>query len=479
MPSQLWTERYFPGNLTEFIGNTDIVEKIVAWANEWKKGKKGKPLLLYGPTGTGKTALAYLIARINNWDIFELNASDFRTKEIIERIVSGAALNASFSGQLRLILLDEIDGLQARDKGGAGAVLAVLKEAQNPVILTANDIYSNRKLAPIKAYCQQLQFKRVNYLSIAKRLKEILELEKVSFDPEAITLLSKNCSGDIRSALIDLQTLSMKGRIEMKDIESLSYREREEDVFKILRKIFTAKEFSEARNPRFSSEISDELLERWIEENIPRHFTEPNDTANAFERLSKADIFNGRIMRRQHYGFLRYSSDLMTVGVSLSKSKDYPGFIMYQFPKLLSSLSKSSGIRATKKGLAEKLSEKIHSSTHEIIGEDLPFIKILFRNKNEAVEFSAQFDLSEEEIAFLLGTKPETKKVKELYEKAQEKKNKIISGKRRAFSGITEFELKRIEETKKIEGEAEESAEEKKETIEEEKQTSLKGFPGK
>lgn len=459
MPSELWTEKYFPRNLTEFIGNTDLVEKAIAWSREWKQGKKKKPLLFFGPTGIGKTALAYLIARINSWGIFELNASDSRTKEIIEKVAGAAAFNASFSGELRLVLLDEVDGLQRQDRGGVGAITGIIRESNNPIILTANDIYADRKLLPLRSYCELMQFKRINYLSIAKRLREILEEEKIEFNPEAVTLLAKNSKGDFRSVLIDLQTLSLKGRIEIKGVEELGGREREEDIFKILRKTFTADNFADARNARFSADISTELLERWIEENIPRHFTFPEDTANAFERLSKADIFNGRIMKRQHYGFLRYSSDLMTAGVSLSRKKDYPGFVMYQFPKLLSMLSRTASSRRMRKELTEKMSEKIHSSSREILAEDFPFLKIILQNNKEfLIQFSAQFDLSTEEIAFLIGSKAETKKVKEIHEKAIEEKKKIISTKRRPLEGLDEYMAKRIEKTDK-EGKREEEKE--------------------
>ena len=169
---ELWTDKYFPKSLSEFIGNSEIVKALDSWANEWNSGKQGKPLLLYGQTGSGKTALAHLIARINGWQVFELNASDFRTKEIIERLAGAAALNASFTGKPRLVLLDEIDGLQSSDKGGAAAIVNVLKQSQNPVVLTANEIYSEKKLALIGAVCTVIEFQKFDYLSIDSYVKK-------------------------------------------------------------------------------------------------------------------------------------------------------------------------------------------------------------------------------------------------------------------------------------------------------------------
>ncbi|GAI92250.1 unnamed protein product, partial [marine sediment metagenome] len=157
---QLFPEKYFPKDFHEFIGNPEVVGRVNQWAQLWQQGKKQKPLLLYGSTGTGKTCLALLVAKQFNWQVFELNASDFRTKDSIERLAGAAAQGASFSNSFRLVLLDEVDGLQAVDRGGAGAIVKILKEAQNPVILTANNIYGDQKLAPIRQACDLVQFRR-------------------------------------------------------------------------------------------------------------------------------------------------------------------------------------------------------------------------------------------------------------------------------------------------------------------------------
>ena len=144
--SQLWTDKFAPQNFADFVGNVEIVEETRKWASVWNEGKKGKPLLFFGPTGTGKTQLAFLIAKEFDWELFELNASDFRSKDVIDRVVGIASQGASLYGKKRLILLDEVDGLQARDRGGAAAIAKIIKESSNPVILTANDIYKDQNL---------------------------------------------------------------------------------------------------------------------------------------------------------------------------------------------------------------------------------------------------------------------------------------------------------------------------------------------
>ena len=219
--ADLFTNKYFPSSFEEFIGNPEIVDSVKKWAVDWENGKIGKPLLFFGPPGCGKTCLALLSAKVFGWELFELNASDFRTKDIVERLAGTASQSRSFSGKHRLILLDEVDGLQSQDRGGAGAIVKILKESKNPVVLTANSIYSDQKLLPVREACQLMHFKKINYLSIAKKLKEICSKEGIEFEEDAVKELAKSCSGDFRAALLDLQSISFGGKISKQELNSV------------------------------------------------------------------------------------------------------------------------------------------------------------------------------------------------------------------------------------------------------------------
>jgi replication factor C large subunit len=420
--SELFSDKYFPKNFDEFIGNVEIVEKALKWADNWNNGKEEKPLFFFGPPGIGKTALAYLIAKEKSWQIFEMNSSDLRNKDVIEKVVSSATGNASLFGTKRLILIDEIDSLQAVDRGGAAAINALLKVAKNPMILTANDLYSDKKLVPFRTSTTTLEFKKINYLSIAKRLREIADKEEIKYDEEAVKLLAKNSGGDFRSTLLDLQSLSPE--IKIKEVEELYPRQRKEKIFPVMTKIFKGHNMWEIKDMADNAEVSNDLLMRWIEENIPRQYDE-EDTAKAFSRLSRADIFQGRIFRRQHYSFLKYLYFLSTVGVSLARSKDYSGWKPFQFPTLLSSLSKSTSTRSLRKEISKKIGEKTHCSIRDGM-QDIPFIQILMENKELTASLVNYFEFEDKEIAFLMNTKATTKKVQKVMEEAQQlEKQKI------------------------------------------------------
>jgi len=469
--SMQWTQKFSPKDWSEFLGNSEAVKKVLAWSHAWDNGKPQKPLLIHGMPGNGKTTLAILAAKTKNWQLFELNASDFRTKETIEKFAGAATQGASFSGKPRLVLLDEVDGLQRADRGGAGAISKILRETKNPVILTANNIYSNQKLAPIRAQCDLVPLKKINYLSVAKRLRELLTGEGIEFDKEAIEMLAKGSGGDFRSALLDSQTLAMKGSISIDDVKSMGYRERGENVFNTMKTLFRAKDFKEARSARWKSEIDDSLLIRWVEENIPVEF-DAMDTASAFDFFSRGDVFEGRIFNRQHYGFRRYSYDLMTTCALLSREKDYHGWTQYKFPQLLRKLSSSRSARALRKSISQKIGKVVNSSARAVMKYELPLIQEMFADKEKAARLTAQFGFDEKEVAFLMNTKPERKKVQSALEQAELVRENYILEKQ-GKPAIQELKKEEPKPEKKVK---EKPVEEKKKPEKEEgKQTTLFG----
>ncbi len=418
----MWTDKHAPRSLIEMVGNPDHMTEIRLWASSWKQGTPQKPLLLVGSPGTGKTLAAYVAAKEFGFSLVEFNASDTRNKETIEKVVSAAALNASFSGDLRLVLLDEVDGLQgSKDKGGLPAMLSVLKSARNPVILTANDVYSDSRIAGIRSFCKMLSFKKIPSPSIAKRLREICEKENIDYDALSLNELAKNSSGDLRAAVLDLESIVRSSRkITLEDVQNSGYRERQDNVFNTIRTIFVSSSFNEIRRARASVEVDHSLFKKWVEENIPRQFPMTRSLAPALDTLSRADVFDGRIFRRQHYGFLKYSGDL-SASVGLVAPERAHGFISYQFPSILKRLSLMKG--SSKRSVVEKIQEHVFGSRPRIT-QELVFYSALLSNDALAPSLISLFEFEDADVAFLLQTTPTSAKVKRLMEAAAALKEK-------------------------------------------------------
>ena len=67
----------------------------------------------------------------------------------------------------------------------------------------------------------------------------------------------------------------------------------------------------------------------WIDENLPREYKDPKSLARAYDALSKADVFRGRIRRWQHWRFLVYIRAYLTAGVAVSKDEKYKKMVQY------------------------------------------------------------------------------------------------------------------------------------------------------
>ena len=380
--SGLWTNKYRPTNFMQFLGNDEIVERIKEWAAKWERGKRQKPLLLYGPPGCGKTTLAYILAKEMDWEIVETNASDARSKKKLEENIGPAAGATTLSGGRRLVVVDEVDGIDTKsDRGAVSAMMVMISESTQPMILLANDPYG-KKIKEFKAVAEFIEMKPVDKRSMAKFLKFVTSSEEMEADNLLIKDVVDKENGDVRSALIDLQNTASHDR------------DRGIDVFKGMAHLFKATDFKTAKKSADEMDLDVDILFLWIDENIPREYETPEDIYRAFEALSRADIFEGRIFRRQNWKLRKFSMDLATAGVALAKKEKYVKFTNYQFPRILSRMKAIQMKRAMLKKICGKIASRTHVSSG-FVRQNLFFIAPI------AIRNPQFFEFDDEELDFL------------------------------------------------------------------------------
>ena len=387
-----------PQSIASLIGNPTAFSHAREWAKKWAEGNAQKPLFVYGPTGVGKTALAHALASEFGWEIFEFNASSFRDEEAVTGLLANAASTGSLFGRTRLILVDDADSLSGNaDRGGAGAIAKVLESPSQPVIVTATDIY-RKKLSTIKTRCTVLELHRLHPSSIAALVKREAARKGISLAPEAAESIAKSVGGDARAALNDLAAGNFSAN-----------RDREKNIFEVVRTIMKSVKYSEARQAAFSSEVEHDTLKLWIAENIPAEYKSPFEVSEAYNSLSRADIFDGRIKRAQYWGYLRYSGDLMSSGVALAKSAPNTGYTPTSFPSYIRAMGASRGSRALRKSTLSKIARACHCSISQA-QYYLPQIREAV--KTDAQPLVHEFGFDEDEIAFLSDTSGKMAKAK-------------------------------------------------------------------
>ncbi len=390
--------------------NTGIVLEGI---KNWKKGSK--PLLLHGSSGTGKTATVQTIAQELEYEFIELNASEDRTGDKIKEKALTAATQASLFGTKKIILLDEIDGLYGRkDRGALPAVSEVFRKSIYPVLLTAGDAYS-QKLRPIRDKCLLVKFNKTNYRSISNLLGRIAEKEGIKTEKEVLDAIALRAGGDIRAAIIDLETAGKgKGKLEKKDLEVLSSRDSTMGIHETLRVIFKTMSLASALEVSRSTDKTPDEVMLWVSHNLPLEY-KGEELAKAYSVLSRADVFRGRIRRKQYWRFLAYQTQLQTAGVALAKKEKPSGFVQYQVPDLLFRMSASKKARSIRESVAGKIGKHTHSSRNRVKNADLGFIRQIFANsKEQARKISREIGLEAEEVAFILSKKDTDRVVKEI-----------------------------------------------------------------
>lgn len=440
-----WIIKYRPRTTAEVVGQDDAKRQFIEWIEKWKNGiPDKKACLLHGPAGCGKTSLVEAVAREYSMELVEMNASDFRDKNSIERIARVAASQASlFSPRGKIILLDEVDGLSnVADKGALEAIIDLINNTRNPIVLTANNPWSPQ-LRPLRDYCLMVQFKRLTKTQIVSVLKRICEKEGLKYEVEALNLIAQRSEGDLRSAINDLQMIAQGFReVKVKFAEALvAYRSREYTPFEALRKMFWSKTAWQAKEAFSSTDLDYEMMIEWINENLPYQYEDLEDLWRAYESLSRSSVYLGRIVRSGSWDLLSYAIESSSIGVVYARKKDKKfKFVKYSFPKRIMELSKSRRAREVREDLASIIGSRILTSKAKVKTEVLPYLQVIFRSNPEyAAKISLAYELSEEQVKFLAGDRSaevvrELNKLKRLKARATRRAEKIESERERQTS---------------------------------------------
>lgn len=281
---ELWTTKYAPTSTSMICGNKAAVEKIQNWLRNWhnnakadfkKAGKDGsgvyRAVMIHGPPGIGKTTAAHLVAKLEGFDIVETNASDTRSKKLVEASTLGVldttSLQGYFAGQGKqvegekkklVLIMDEVDGMSAGDRGGVGAVAAIVKKTRIPIILVCNE-RRLPKMKPFDFITYDVPFRRPTAEQIRARLSTICFREGLKIPPPVLDGLIEGTHADIRQVINMLSTAKL-------DQKSLNYEEGKQmskawekhiilKPWDIVSKILSAQMFS----PSSTSTLNDKI----------------------------------------------------------------------------------------------------------------------------------------------------------------------------------------------------------------------------
>jgi replication factor C large subunit len=313
----MWSEKYRFKNIEQFIGNEQSRSDVLRWIKNWIKGTK--PLIIIGPQGTGKTSFVTSLASFFNYDLIELNASDFRNKSNLESIINPLLSNNSILGKKLLLFLDEVDGISGRDdSGGLNFLISTLKNSNIPIIMAANS--KNSRIKEIIKNSKMVEFYPLSPFSSYLLLQNLLTVEGISLELDQKLVLIEKSNGDIRS-LLNLVQSKLQG-----DYESLQNNSKVLSVEDCVNLFFSTETVSQLKrvliqsdilylSPKFGSTPEERMRDivYALFSSIVANEKKISlvDIAKVLDALSQFDLYVNKIYKNREWHLLRYANDML------------------------------------------------------------------------------------------------------------------------------------------------------------------------
>lgn len=210
--------KFRPDNFNDVKGQDHIVTTL---KNQIKSGRIGHAYLFTGTRGTGKTTVAKLFAKAVNCEhphdgnpcnecrtckgiisgtsmnVIEIDAASNNGVENVREIVDEVRYSPT-EGKYKVYIIDEVHMLSA---GAFNALLKTIEEPPSYVIFILATTEVHKIPVTILSRCQRYDFKRISIDTIANRLRELMDIEKIEIEDKALRYIARVADGSLRDAL--------------------------------------------------------------------------------------------------------------------------------------------------------------------------------------------------------------------------------------------------------------------------------------
>lgn len=199
-----WAVKHRPSSFSEMVGNPLSLQVLHSLSSGGHSVPSG--FLFSGPSGTGKTTAARLLAYSLCQDVIEIDAASARGIDTVRDIVS--SLRYVTSGSYRVVILDEAHNLTS------SAFDALLKTLEEPPVGSVFILVTTSPhLIPdtVRSRLFEFEFPRVSETLIASRLQEVALAEEFSVSEELLDEIARKASGSVRAGLMFLEKCFLAG----------------------------------------------------------------------------------------------------------------------------------------------------------------------------------------------------------------------------------------------------------------------------
>lgn len=422
--TELWVDKYKPADSSQLVANPKAIKDLKSWLETWKskflygdghswklkdRGEKDyAAALLVGAPGIGKTTAAHIVCKELGFEPHEFNASDIRNKGGVQMLAETVMVANTISKYLsvsenkqddfgrgkkkkkvtnsypegQVLIMDEVDGMSAGDRGGSQELIKMIKTSRVPIICIANDD-STPNMRSLAGSCFKIRFRRPMVAQVSKRLMEIARREGFRhLQDQTVNKLAEGCNGDIRQMINLLQTWRTSstslsfGQVKQR-LESEGKTVIQRSIFELAKGFFTpgvdrSQNSLISRTDNFFADS--DIMPLFIQENYINTVAASsslNHLADAAESIAEGDLCNSLVRQGQRW-------DLMPATAVMSAI--LPGSILAgglgqqpQFPSYLGNLSKGNKWKRIVQGLEMKV-KAVHTTTGSVRGFRLDYI---------------------------------------------------------------------------------------------------------
>ena len=259
---ELWTEKYRPSTLTDYVFRDDAQRKQV---QGWVDSKTIPHLLFSGAPGTGKTTLAKVLINmldIDEYDVLEINASRENSVENVRDKITNFVQTMPF-GEFKVVLLDEADYISPNGQAALRGVMETYASSSR-FILTCN--YPNKVIPALHSRCQGFHIEKIDHTEFTARIATVCVEEGVEIDIDTLDSYVKATYPDLRKCLNLCQMNTIDGALVKPnegDSATADYKLAVVDLFKQGKILEARKMLCSQVRP----EEMDELF-RWMYDNL-------------------------------------------------------------------------------------------------------------------------------------------------------------------------------------------------------------------
>ncbi len=323
----MFTVKYRPKRIENFIGNKQVIQPFIQWLLEWEPtNTKTKCALVYGLCGIGKSLLVDLILTKHDYNIINIALDDERNKSYMDSTIKPLLkTKKTHDGQENVLVVSDIDS--GSDYGFINSLTECIKISQIPIVCICDNRY-DQSIKSILNYCFDIKLVKPSYQDVYRLVYNVVVTEKIRIKESEIKELYEQSNGDIRFIL---NTLQFGNRTGKKNIQS-------SNIFESTGKMLSMDETIDNKLETYW--LANDMHVLMVQENYINNTLSVRDEAKKMENISySADSLSDSVLFEDYVNTANWEFEPYVAMLTITAASKCNKKSMIKFPQFLGKTS--------------------------------------------------------------------------------------------------------------------------------------------